>query len=83
MILNARTGHAQGHRPGADHHNDAAKSGRQLNAYFDADAAANAHEGRSLREERQKQALSKKQVAEFKQKKADRKKKKEMDFYRS
>ncbi|CZT21869.1 uncharacterized protein RCC_07735 [Ramularia collo-cygni] len=83
MILNARTGHAQANRPGAEHHNDAAKSGRQLNAFFDADAAAEAHQGRSLKEERQKQHLSKQQVAEFKRKKADRKRKKELDFYRS
>lgn len=83
MILNARTGNAQAHRPDADHHSDAAKSGRQMNAFFDADAAANAHEGKSLREERQKQTLSKKKIAEFKQKKQERKKKKQLDFYRS
>lgn len=83
MILNARTGHAQAKGPGAEHHSDSAKSGRQMNAFFDADAAANAHEGRSLKEERQKQMYSKQQVAEWKTKKAERKKKKQLDFYRS
>lgn len=83
MILNARTGHAQANRPGAEHHNDANKSGRQLNAFFDADAAANAHEGISLKEERQKQTLSKKQVAEFKKKTQERKRKKKMDWLKS
>ncbi|KAK9234392.1 hypothetical protein V1525DRAFT_413236 [Lipomyces kononenkoae] len=52
---------------------DENKSRRQLNAYFDVDLAANMHDGRSLRTERQQQKLSKKQVQQFKKKKQEKK----------
>ncbi|KAK9372668.1 uncharacterized protein V1513DRAFT_451505 [Lipomyces chichibuensis] len=49
------------------------KSRRQLNAYFDVDLAANMHDGRSLRTERQQQKLTKKQLQQFKKKKQEKK----------
>ncbi|KAK9247375.1 hypothetical protein V1506DRAFT_532496 [Lipomyces tetrasporus] len=49
------------------------KAKRQLNAYFDVDLAANMHDGRSLRTERQQQKLSKKQLQQFKKKKQEKK----------
>ncbi|KAK5133886.1 hypothetical protein LTR08_007115 [Meristemomyces frigidus] len=66
-----------------ERHDDANKSGRQLNAFFDVDAAANSHDGKSLKEERRSQKLSKKEVAELSKKRRDKKEKKRMDFYKS
>ncbi|KAK9471409.1 uncharacterized protein V1510DRAFT_420454 [Dipodascopsis tothii] len=43
--------------------------------YFDVDLAANQHDGRSLRAERQKQKLSKKQVENFRKIRKERKEK--------
>lgn len=51
--------------------------------YIDADPAANAHGGQSLKEERQKQVHSKEKVKEWKQKTAERKRKKQMAFLMS
>jgi hypothetical protein len=79
MILNRFTGATQtGADLGPERHSDAAKSGRQMNAFFDVDAAANAHDGRSLKAERQAQKLTKQQVKEFNSKRAERKHKKRM-----
>lgn len=83
MTLNARTGNAQANRPGAEHHSDLAKSGRQMNAIFNADAAENAHDGKSLKEERQQKHHSKKEIAEFRRKKKDSKRKKQLAFYKN
>jgi hypothetical protein len=49
-----------------------------MNAFFDVDSAANAHDGRSLKAERQAQRLTKQQVKEFNEKRAERKHKKRM-----
>jgi hypothetical protein len=79
MILNRFTGATQtGADLGPERHSDVAKSGRQMNAFFDVDAAANAHDGRSLKAERQAQKLTKQQVKEFNSKRAERKHKKRM-----
>lgn len=43
--FNRFTGAFQGAEKSADRHNDFNKSTRQLSAFFDVDAAANAHEG--------------------------------------
>ena len=67
----------------ADRHNDFNKSGRQMGAYFDVDAAANQHDGRSLKEERRSQKLSKKEIKELTAKRREKKEKKRMDFYKS
>ena len=83
MALNARTGAAQPSHLTADRHNDAAKSGRQMNAFFDVDAAANAHEGKSLKEERKNKKLSKAEVKAFNEARKEKKQKKRMAFYKS
>jgi hypothetical protein len=44
--FNRFTGNFQTADKSSDRHNDYNKSGRQMNAYFDMDAAANSHEGR-------------------------------------
>jgi hypothetical protein len=54
-----------------------------MGAFFDVDAAANAHGGRSLKEERRNQTLSKKQIKELAAKRREKKEKKRMDFYKS
>lgn len=54
-----------------------------MNAYFDVDAAANMHDGRSLKEERRNEKLSKKQIKELADKRRAKKEKKRMDFYKS
>jgi hypothetical protein len=66
-----------------EQHDDYHKSGRQMGAFFDVDAAANAHGGRSLKEERRNQTLSKKQIKELAAKRREKKEKKRMDFYKS
>ena len=81
--FNRFTGSFQGADKSAERHNDFNKSGRQMGAYFDVDAAANAHEGRSLKEERRNEKLSKKQIKELADKRRAKKEKKRMDFYKS
>jgi WW domain len=55
---------------------DEAKSKRQMNAFFDVDAAANSHDGRSLRAERQQKKLSKQELKAFKEKRREKKEEK-------
>ena len=52
------------------------KSKRQMQFYFDVDAAANSHEGRSLKAERQAKKLSKKELKQFKEKRKQKKEEK-------
>lgn len=65
MALNRFTGHAQRAGLGPERHSDSAKASRQMNAFFDPEAAANAHDGRSLKEERKNQVPSKRQIQEY------------------
>lgn len=81
--FNRFTGRFQNADQSTDRHSDFQKSGRQLNAFFDVDAAANSHEGRSLKEERRGQKLSKKEIQEMNKKRKEKKEKKRMDFYRA
>lgn len=81
--FNRFTGAYQGGDQSTERHSDSAKSGRQMGAYFDVDAAANAHDGRSLKEERRNEKLSKKQIKELAEKRRAKKEKKRMDFYKS
>ena len=81
--FNRFTGNFQGGEKSAELHSDLAKSGRQMGSYFDVDAAANAHDGRSLKEERRNEKLSKKQIKELAEKRRAKKEKKRMDFYKS
>lgn len=61
---------------GANRHSDEAKSRRQLNSFFDVDAAANQHDGRSLRAERSGIKPSKKELKRFKEKRRAKKEEK-------
>jgi hypothetical protein len=72
--FNRFTGRFQNPDLKPENFNDESKSRRQLNAFFDVDAAANNHDGRSLKEERSGKKLSK---AELKWHKEKRKAKKE------
>ena len=53
--------------------NDDNRSRRQLNAYFDVDAAASTHDGRSLKAERAGKKLSKKDIKAFREKRKEKK----------
>ncbi|KAF8541607.1 hypothetical protein BDD12DRAFT_731797 [Trichophaea hybrida] len=57
-------------------HNDENKSRRQMEFYFDVDAAANSHDGKSLKAERQTKKLTKKELKQFKEKRRARKEEK-------
>lgn len=61
---------------GPEMHNDENKSKRQMNAFFDVDAAANSHDGRSLKAERRGKTLSKKELKAYKEKRRDKKEEK-------
>lgn len=80
--FNRFTGQFQ--RPGddPDRHSDAAKSHRQMNAFFDVDAAANAHDGRSLKAERSGKKISKSELKQFKEKRKARKEEKRRAWLR-
>jgi hypothetical protein len=65
-----------------DRHNDEAKSRRQMNAFFDVDAAANAHDGRSLKAERSGKKPSKSELKQFKEKRRARKEEKRRAWLR-
>ncbi|KAI1317719.1 hypothetical protein F5Y16DRAFT_406554 [Xylariaceae sp. FL0255] len=62
---------ADTHAP--ENHNDDAKSRRQMNSFFDVDAAANAHNGRSLKAERAGKKPSKAELKQFKEKRRAKK----------
>lgn len=80
--FNRFTGRFQAGNLAPEQHNDENKSKRQLNAYFDVDAAANTHDGRSLKAERQNKKLSKKELQAFKSKAAKRKEEKRRAWLR-
>ncbi|KAG9245448.1 WW domain-containing protein [Calycina marina] len=63
-------------------HNDENKSKRQMNAFFDVDAAANSHDGRSLKEERSGKKLSKQELKQFKEKRKAKKEEKRRAWLR-
>jgi hypothetical protein len=62
--------------------NDENKSRRQMNAFFDVDAAANTHDGKSLKAERSGKKLSKKEVKAFKDKRREKKEEKRRAWLR-
>jgi hypothetical protein len=80
--FNRFTGQFQGEDAGPDRHNDEAKSRRQMNAYFDVDAAANSHDGRSLKAERSHKKPSKTELKAFKEKRRARKEEKRRAWLR-
>ncbi|KAL1970874.1 hypothetical protein VTN77DRAFT_2708 [Rasamsonia byssochlamydoides] len=62
--------------------NDENKARRQMYAYFDVDAAANSHDGRSLKAERSARKLSKKELKAFQEKRRQRKEEKRRAWLR-
>ena len=74
--FNRFTGKFQQASMGPEMHNDENKSKRQMTAFFDVDAAANSHDGRSLKAERRGKTLSKKELKAFKEKRRDKKEEK-------
>jgi hypothetical protein len=62
--------------------NDENKSKRQMNAFFDVDAAANSHDGRSLKEERSGKKLTKAELKKFKEKRKAKKEEKRKAWLR-
>ncbi|KAI9791606.1 MAG: hypothetical protein M1816_003692 [Peltula sp. TS41687] len=65
-----------------DNFNDENKSRRQMGAFFDVDAAANRHDGKSLKAERAGKKLSKKEVKAFKEKRREKKEEKRRAWLR-
>jgi hypothetical protein len=65
-----------------EQHSDENKSRRQMNAYFDVDAAANAHDGRSLKAERAGKKPSKAELKQFKEKRRAKKEEKRRAWLR-
>ncbi|OAA50454.1 WW domain protein [Metarhizium rileyi] len=74
--FNRFTGQFQTEDMGPARHTDEAKSRRQMNAFFDVDAAANTDEGRSLKAERAHKRISKSELKAFKEKRRARKEEK-------
>jgi hypothetical protein len=80
--FNRFTGRFQRAELNPENHNDENKSKRQMTAFFDVDAAANSHDGRSLKAERRGKALSKKELKTFKDKRRDKKEEKRRAWLR-
>ena len=62
--------------------NDENKSKRQMSAFFDVDAAANSHNGKSLRAERSGKKLTKAELKAFKEKRKEKKEEKRRAWLR-
>ncbi|KAL7921942.1 hypothetical protein ACQKWADRAFT_293955 [Trichoderma austrokoningii] len=73
VAFNRYTGAFQSGDAGPERHSDEAKAKRQMNAFFDVDAAANAHGGRSLKAERSNKKPTKNELKAFKEKRRARK----------
>ncbi|KAI8948777.1 hypothetical protein F4801DRAFT_438345 [Xylaria longipes] len=80
--FNRFTGRWQGDDQNPERHNDEAKSRRQMNAFFDVDAAANAHDGRSLKAERSGKKPTKTELKHFKEKRRAKKEEKRRAWLR-
>ncbi|KAM5351254.1 hypothetical protein ACJ41O_003977 [Fusarium nematophilum] len=80
--FNRFTGQFQAAGAGPERHSDEAKSRRQMNAFFDVEAAANAHDGRSLKAERSGKKPSKAELKQFKEKRRARKEEKRRAWLR-
>ncbi|KAF3395693.1 hypothetical protein F1880_006696 [Penicillium rolfsii] len=80
--FNRFTGRWQADSINPENFNDENKSRRQLNAFFDVDAAANSHDGRSLKAERSAKKLSKKELKMFKEKRREKKEEKRRAWLR-
>ncbi|GAB0136756.1 hypothetical protein EsDP_00005047 [Epichloe bromicola] len=80
--FNRFTGHFQQFDAGPGRHTDEAKSKRQMNSFFDVDAAATADDGRSLKAERSNQRISKSELKAFKEKRRAKKEEKRRAWLR-
>lgn len=80
--FNRFTGRWQAEGINPENHNDENKSRRQMNAFFDVDAAANSHDGRSLRAERSARKLTKAELKQFKEKRREKKEEKRRAWLR-
>ena len=80
--FNRFTGRWQASSLTPENFNDDNKARRQLNAYYDVDAVANSHDGRSLKAERSGKKLSKREVKAFKEKRRERKEEKRRAWLR-
>ncbi|CAD6443482.1 fa73824d-d7c5-444f-bf44-f78f8709654e [Sclerotinia trifoliorum] len=80
--FNRFTGRWQAAELNPENFNDENKSKRQMSAYFDVDAAANNHDGRSLKEERSGKKLSKAELKQFKEKRKQKKEEKRRAWLR-
>lgn len=82
VAFNRYSGGFQTEDMGPGRHSDDAKARRQMNAYFDSEAASAAHDGRSLRAERQNKKPSKSEVKAFKEKRRAKKEEKRRAWLR-
>ncbi|PYH48845.1 WW domain-containing protein [Aspergillus saccharolyticus JOP 1030-1] len=80
--FNRFTGRWQAASQNPEYHNDENKSRRQMYAFFDVDAAANSHDGRSLRAERSAKKLTKAELKMFKEKRREKKEEKRRAWLR-
>jgi hypothetical protein len=80
--FNRFTGRFQNADLAPENFNDENKSKRQMNAFFDVDAAANSHDGRSLKEERSGKKLTKAELKKFKEKRKAKKEEKRKAWLR-
>jgi hypothetical protein len=80
--FNRFTGKWQNTALNPENFNDENKSKRQMNAFFDVDAAANSHDGKSLKAERAGKKLSKQELKAFKEKRRDKKEEKRRAWLR-
>jgi hypothetical protein len=80
--FNRFTGRYQNPDLNPENFNDENKSRRQMNAFFDVDAAANSHDGRSLKAERSGKKLSKTELKQFKEKRKAKKEEKRRAWLR-
>lgn len=80
--FNRFTGRWQAASITPENHNDENKARRQMNAFFDVDAAANSHGGRSLRAERAAKKPTKEELKMYKEKRRSRKEEKRRAWLR-
>ncbi|KAH8591518.1 hypothetical protein B0O99DRAFT_654416 [Bisporella sp. PMI_857] len=80
--FNRFTGRFQAADIKPENYNDENKSRRQMNAFFDVDAAANNHDGRSLKQERAGKKLSKQELKQYKEKRKAKKEEKRRAWLR-
>jgi WW domain-containing protein len=80
--FNRFTGRWQNTALTPENFNDENKSKRQMNAFFDVDAATSTHDGRSLKAERQNKKFSRKEIKAFKEKRREKKEEKRRAWLR-